>query len=133
MSRFDKQAHAPERPRTQERKFSLRAQIEEVDYELGQRRVVYKRIAGREPRRQAQLEYHLQRMEGVRQTLAWLQDNEHVIKSVRNAELLARDDVHQLLEDALPVLLAYRSRAAAPELAEEIAARIAAIIQPEEV
>jgi len=50
-------------------KFSLRMLVEEVEYEIGQRRSVYERIAKTQPRRKSELDYHMSRMEAVRDFL----------------------------------------------------------------
>lgn len=50
-------------------KFSLRQQIEELDYELGQRRNVYPRIISREPRKENELNMHVDRLKAVKATL----------------------------------------------------------------
>jgi len=52
---------------------SLRAMLEEVDYELGQRRRVYRRLDATDPRHRAHREMHMQRMEAVRETLEQLE------------------------------------------------------------
>lgn len=62
------------------RKISLHAQIEEIDYELGQRRNVYARIASSDPKRRSELDYHVLRLEAVRDTLLWLQQHEALIR-----------------------------------------------------
>lgn len=59
---------------------SLAQQIEEIDYELEQRRKVYPRIAAKEPRRRSELEYHVARLTAVRDTLLWLARHESEIK-----------------------------------------------------
>jgi phage shock protein A len=61
---------------------SLDQQIEEVEYELDQRRRVYARISAREPRKKSELEYHTRRMDAVLRTLQWMRDN--------RAELVAK-------------------------------------------
>lgn len=62
-------------------KISLGQQIEEVDYELGQRAKVYPRLAAKEPGRRSELDYHVRRMQAARATLAWLQENEEAIRA----------------------------------------------------
>jgi hypothetical protein len=62
------------------RKISIEAQIAEVDYELAQRKQVYPRIASKTPSRRSELDMHTERMLAVRFTLAWLAENELVIK-----------------------------------------------------
>lgn len=57
------------------KKISLNQQIEEVRYELEQRAKVYPRIASSEPRRRAELEYHVARMEAALQSLLWLEQH----------------------------------------------------------
>jgi hypothetical protein len=57
-------------------KFSLSAQISEVEYELAQRASVYPRIAGNHPSRASELELHTERMKAVLATLDWLRENE---------------------------------------------------------
>jgi predicted site-specific integrase-resolvase len=59
---------------------SVRQQIEEIDYELVQRKNVYARIASSDPKRKSELDYHVTRLEAVRDTLIWLQDHERLIK-----------------------------------------------------
>lgn len=66
---------------TDEPKISLAQQIEEVHYELGQRKNVYERIANQHPRRRSELNYHVARMEAVLATLEWLRENEEKIKA----------------------------------------------------
>ncbi|MBX3447532.1 MAG: hypothetical protein KF765_12330 [Parvibaculaceae bacterium] len=51
------------------RTVSLRAMIEEVEYELGQRKAVYARIGAAHPKRKSELEFHMKRMEAVRDYL----------------------------------------------------------------
>lgn len=62
------------------RKISIGQQIEEIDYELAQRRQVYPRIASSGGRKASELEFHVQRLEAVRATLTWLQEHEALIK-----------------------------------------------------
>lgn len=57
------------------RPVSIAQQIEEIDYELGQRANVYPRIAAKEPRRKAELDYHVARLQAARTTLVWLRDH----------------------------------------------------------
>lgn len=57
------------------RPVSIAQQLEELDYELAQRAKVYPRIAAKEPRRKAELEYHVARLQAARTTLVWLRDH----------------------------------------------------------
>lgn len=57
-------------------KISLRAQIEEVEYELGMRRKVYPGLVRRGKVRQGEADLHVERLEAVLKTLQWLQANE---------------------------------------------------------
>lgn len=58
---------------------SLKAMIEEVEYELDQRRRVYANLNARKPqatREAAEREIHMQRMQGVLELLKLLRDKE---------------------------------------------------------
>lgn len=55
---------------------SLAQQIEEVEYELRQRKSVYARIKSKTPGRASELEYHEARMQAVLNTLRRVQENE---------------------------------------------------------
>lgn len=72
------EAKMPEQPAP--KKVSIGSQINEVDYELDQRRKVYPRIAMKEPGRKSELEYHVERMTAVRATLVWVSENEAAIR-----------------------------------------------------
>lgn len=61
-------------------KFSLQAQIEEIDRELGQRERVYPQLYAKGQLRRSVGEYQVQRLEAVKATLQWLQQNEARIK-----------------------------------------------------
>lgn len=61
-------------------KFSLSAQIEEVDRELDQRSKVYPRLIAKREMRESIANMHVARLEAVRATLVWLQANETTIK-----------------------------------------------------
>lgn len=61
-------------------KVSIQAQIDEIDYELDQRKAVYARIAASNPAKGRENEMHVERMKAVRGTLVWLQQNEAAIK-----------------------------------------------------
>lgn len=75
------EAMAQDQPEQAQRpKKSLSAQIAEVEYELRQREKVYPGIAGRDPRKRAELDLHVETMEAVKATLMWLQENEAMIK-----------------------------------------------------
>lgn len=56
-------------------KVSISQQIEEVEYELEQRKKVYERIISNHPSRRSELAYHTLRMEGVLESLQWNRDN----------------------------------------------------------
>jgi hypothetical protein len=61
-------------------KFSLTAQIAEVDRELAQRKDVYARLVAQRKLRQSHADYQIDLMRAVRATLAWLAENESIIK-----------------------------------------------------
>lgn len=61
-------------------KISLAGQIAEVDRELEQRRVVYARLVSTRKMRESVAEFQIEQMRAVRATLAWLQENESLIK-----------------------------------------------------
>jgi hypothetical protein len=61
-------------------KFSLQAQIAEVDRELAARKDVYARLVAQQKLRQSHADYQMNLMRGVRATLEWLQENESIIK-----------------------------------------------------
>ena len=54
-------------------KITLRAQIEELEYELAMRRDVYPRLVRRGKLRAGEAELHMRRMEAALNTLRWLQ------------------------------------------------------------
>ena len=60
-------------------RITLRAQIEEIEYELDKRREVYPRLVRRGKLRSGDAELHMQRMEAALKTLRWLHGllNEH--------------------------------------------------------
>jgi hypothetical protein len=60
---------------------SLAQQIEEIDYELGQRRGVYGRLVASGKMRQAVADYHMHRLEAARRTLDWLAQHEGELKA----------------------------------------------------
>lgn len=61
-------------------KFSLSAQIDEIDRELEQRRTVYPRLIATRQLRQSIADYQVERLRAVRETLVWLSNNELTIK-----------------------------------------------------
>lgn len=61
-------------------KVSIQAQLDEIDYELAQRKTVYARIAASNPSKAGENDLHVARMQAVRATLVWLRDNEASIK-----------------------------------------------------
>ena len=61
-------------------KISIGAQIEEVDRELVLRRRVYPNLVRKGEMRESVAALHIQRLESVRATLEWLQENEIRIK-----------------------------------------------------
>ncbi len=63
------------------RKFSITAQIAEVDYELGQRATVYKRIKQNHPSHARECDEHVAVMEAVKTTLEWIGDNREAIEA----------------------------------------------------
>lgn len=62
-------------------KISITSQILEVERELEQRRKVYPRLVGKGSMRQAEAELLIGRMEAVRATLVWVQNNEAEIRA----------------------------------------------------
>lgn len=60
-------------------KISIGSQIEEVEYELKQRKDVYERIVSNHPSRRSELEFHTARMHAVFESLQWLKDNRPAI------------------------------------------------------
>ncbi len=62
-------------------KISIAQQIEEVDYELDQRKDVYGRMDARGVPGKSAREFHVTRMRAVKSTLEWLRDNEERIKA----------------------------------------------------
>lgn len=66
-------------------KVSIHAQIEEVEYELQQRKEVYARLVASRKMRQSVAELHIARMEAVRGTLIWLRNNGPKIRDVVSA------------------------------------------------
>jgi hypothetical protein len=63
-------------------KFSITAQIEEVERELEQRRKVYPSLVKSRGIRQSVADFHVARLEAVRATLIWLKDNETEIREI---------------------------------------------------
>jgi hypothetical protein len=62
------------------KKISLTAQIAEVDRELAMRKEVYPRQIATRALRESHAEFQMTRMQAVRDTLAWLLENENLIK-----------------------------------------------------
>lgn len=62
------------------RRVSLSQQIEEVDRELDQRASVYPRLVSAGKLRLSVSQYHMERMEAARATLAWLQRHERTLR-----------------------------------------------------
>jgi hypothetical protein len=71
------EANAPPPP---SKKYSITAQIEEVDRELEQRDKVYAGLVRKGRMKQSEADIHIDRMRAVRATLAWLQGSEDTIK-----------------------------------------------------
>lgn len=69
-------------------KISLDQQIAEIDRELRMRDEVYPGLVARRKLRQAEADLHVARLRAVRDTLAWVRENEDTIKRV-HAELHA--------------------------------------------
>ena len=68
-------------------KLSLDAQIEEVLYEISQRKSVYPRLVQQRKLRESVGELHIARMEAVLATLRWLQQHEAFIRaSIQNRQ-----------------------------------------------
>ena len=61
-------------------KFSIAQQIDEVQYELKQRKNVYAKLDRTNPRGKSIREMHMARMRAVLETLEWLRRNEQWIK-----------------------------------------------------
>jgi hypothetical protein len=75
-------------------KFSLAHQIEEVEREIALRKSVYAALVASGKMRQSIAEFHLQRLEAVRDTLLWLQRNEVRIKElIGGADASNRDHI----------------------------------------
>jgi hypothetical protein len=62
-------------------KFSLLAQLEEVERELALRRRFYPIQVHKKQLRQTEADYCIARLEAVRRTLLWLQENETIIRA----------------------------------------------------
>lgn len=70
-------------------KISLRAQVEEVDYELKMRGEVYPGLVRKGRYRQSEADLHVARMQAVRATLLWLGGDEEFIRfAVANKEAI---------------------------------------------
>ena len=67
-------------------KISIAQQIEEVDRELALRKRVYPVEVSRGRMRKSIADYHVARLEAVRNTLAWLQANEAKIEGALGNE-----------------------------------------------
>lgn len=63
-------------------RFSLAAQIEEVDLELTYRDEVFRRRVSTGQMKQSMSDYRIGRLRAVRATLVWLQSNEAKIKQL---------------------------------------------------
>lgn len=79
-------------------KFSIAAQLEEVQRELDQRATVYPRLVRSHSMRESVAAYHVARMEAVKQTLLWLQANETEIRQIMAARRQAAGSVPQEAE-----------------------------------
>ena len=66
---------------------NLSQQLEEVQYELDMRRAVYPRLIRRGTLRQSEADYHIKRMEAVKNTLTWLMEHESEVKSALRPQL----------------------------------------------
>ena len=73
-------------------KFSIIAQIEEVERELEQRRKVYPSLVASRSMRQSVAEFQMARLEAVRATLIWLRDNEAEIREIMTERRRARGE-----------------------------------------
>jgi hypothetical protein len=62
------------------KKISLTAQIAEVDRELVQRKDTYARLVATRKLRESHANFQMAHMQAVRDTLAWLLENENLIK-----------------------------------------------------
>jgi hypothetical protein len=63
-------------------KHSIDAQIEEVEFELSQRRNVYARIATTKPSQKSVNDMHEDRMRAVLWTLRWVKDHQVQLREV---------------------------------------------------
>lgn len=70
-------------------KFSIQAQISEVERELALRRGVYPRLVQSKKMKQEVANYHMGRLAAVLQTLKWVEQNEERIKA-----LLAKENTN---------------------------------------
>jgi hypothetical protein len=61
-------------------KISLSSQIAEIDRELSQRKAVYPRMVAGRGMRQGIADLQIAHLQAVRDTLAWLKENENMIK-----------------------------------------------------
>lgn len=62
------------------KKFSLAAQIAEVERELAARKDVYARLVASRKLRQSHADYQMDLLRAVLATLLWLEENENLIK-----------------------------------------------------
>lgn len=62
-------------------KISLSQQIDEINRELGQRKVVYPRLVSGGKMRQSIADYQVARMEAAKATLEWLRDHEATVRA----------------------------------------------------
>lgn len=62
-------------------KVSIHSQIIEATREIDQRNRVYPRLVGAGKMRQSEADLLIQRMEAIRDTLAWVRDNEPDIRA----------------------------------------------------
>lgn len=72
------------------RKVSLASQIAEVDREIAMRRQVYGRKVNDRKMRQSEAELLIDRMQAVRNTLAWLKQNEADVRAFVEARRKGR-------------------------------------------
>jgi anti-sigma factor RsiW len=69
---------------------SIEAQIDEVEYELAQRRDVYPRLAAKHPSRASLYAMHEKRMRAVLGTLRWVKDHQVELRARKG---VIKDDV----------------------------------------
>lgn len=79
---------------TEPKKLSLNEQINELDWEIHERRIRFQRLVAQGKLRQGEADYHTLAMAAVRDTLLWFQANEGTIREAFAAkrEAAKRDE-----------------------------------------